>query len=131
MVALQLGELGDWLTINMAILWTFSTGPVVRESDIANLGILEFNQSMSMLEQIEEQVKRLSVAEQQALREWLDDILEEELEFTDEFKAKIEKAKRDIAEGRGRVVEAMSWTGRGTAMRVHSPDFDSEFSKLP
>jgi hypothetical protein len=86
-------------------LWTFSTGTVVRESDIANLGILEFNQSMSMLEQIEEQVKRLSVAEQQALREWLDDILEDELEFTDEFKAKIEKAKKDIAEGRGRVVK--------------------------
>ena len=60
---------------------------------------------MSMLEKIEEQVKRLSVAEQQALREWLDDILEDELEFTDEFKAKIEKAKKDIAEGRGRVVK--------------------------
>ena len=60
---------------------------------------------MSMLEQIEEQVKRLSVAEQQALREFLDDILEDELEFTDEFKEKIERAKRDIAEGRGRVVK--------------------------
>ena len=58
-----------------------------------------------MLEQIEEQVKRLPVAEQQALRDWLDDILEDELEFTDEFKAKIERAKRDIAEGRGRVVQ--------------------------
>ena len=60
---------------------------------------------MSMLEQIEEQVKRLSAPEQQALREFLDDILEDELEFTDEFKAKIERAKRDIAEGRGRVVK--------------------------
>jgi hypothetical protein len=60
---------------------------------------------MSMLEQIEEQVKQLSVVEQQALREWLDDILEDELEFTDEFKAKIERAKRDITEGRGRVIK--------------------------
>ncbi len=60
---------------------------------------------MSMLEQIEEQVKRLPVAEQQALRDWLDDILEDELEFTDEFKAKIERAKRDIAEGHGRVLK--------------------------
>jgi hypothetical protein len=50
-------------------------------------------------------VKKLSVVEQQALREWLDNILEDELEVTDEFKAKIEKAKRDIAEGRGRVVK--------------------------
>lgn len=57
------------------------------------------------LEQIEEQVRRLPVAEQQALRDWLDDILEDELEFTDEFKAKIDRAKRDISEGRGRVVK--------------------------
>jgi hypothetical protein len=60
---------------------------------------------MSMLEQIEEQVKGLTIAEQQALRDWLDDILEDELEFTDEFKAKIEQAKSDIADGRGRVVK--------------------------
>jgi hypothetical protein len=58
-----------------------------------------------MLEQVEEQVKRLSPAEQEALRDWLDNMLEDELEFTDEFKAKIERAKRDIAEGRGRVVK--------------------------
>jgi hypothetical protein len=60
---------------------------------------------MSMLEQIEEQVKRLSVSEQQSLRDWLDEILEDELEFTDDFKEKIERAKRDIEEGRGRVVK--------------------------
>jgi len=60
---------------------------------------------MSMLEQVKEQVKRLSAAEQEALRDWLDNMLEDELEFTDEFKAKIERAKRDIAEGRGRVVK--------------------------
>jgi hypothetical protein len=58
-----------------------------------------------MLEQVEEQVKQLSAAEQEALRDWLDNMLEDELEFTDEFKAKIERAKRDIAEGRGRVVK--------------------------
>ena len=58
-----------------------------------------------MLEQVEEQVKRLSPAEQESLRDWLDNMLEDELEFTDEFKAKIERAKRDIAEGRGRVVK--------------------------
>ena len=47
----------------------------------------------------------MSKAEQEELREWLDNMLENELEFTDEFKAKIERAKRDIAEGRGRVVK--------------------------
>ena len=60
---------------------------------------------MQTLERIEAEVKQLSKAEQEALRDWLDNMLEDELEFTDEFKAKIEQAKRDIAEGRGRVVK--------------------------
>ena len=60
---------------------------------------------MQTLEKIENDVKQLSKAEQEALRDWLDNMLEDELEFTDEFKAKIERAKRDIAEGRGRVVK--------------------------
>jgi len=58
---------------------------------------------MSALEQIEEQVKRLSKAEQEALREWLENILEDELELTDEFKAKIEQGEKDIREGRVRI----------------------------
>ena len=60
---------------------------------------------MQTLERIEAEVKQLPKAEQEALRDWLDNMLEDELEFTDEFKAKIERAKRDIAEGRGRVVK--------------------------
>ena len=60
---------------------------------------------MQTLERIEAEVKQLSKAEQEALREWLDNMLEDDLEFTDEFKAKIDRAKRDIAEGRGRVVK--------------------------
>lgn len=48
---------------------------------------------------------QLSVVERHALRDWLDDILECELELTDEFKAEIERAKREIAEGHGRVVK--------------------------
>ena len=60
---------------------------------------------MQTLEKIEAEVKQLPKAEQETLRDWLDNMLEDELEFTDEFKAKIERAKRDIAEGRGRVVK--------------------------
>ena len=60
---------------------------------------------MQTLEKIEDEVKQLSKAEQESLRDWLDNMLEDELEFTDEFKEKIERAKRDIAEGRGRVVK--------------------------
>jgi mRNA-degrading endonuclease RelE of RelBE toxin-antitoxin system len=56
-----------------------------------------------MLEQVEEQVKRLSPAEQEALRDWLENVLEDELEFTDDFKAKIERGEQDIREGRVRI----------------------------
>lgn len=34
-----------------------------------------------------------------AIRDWLDDQLEDQLEFTDEFKAKIERARAEIARG--------------------------------
>jgi uncharacterized protein YdcH (DUF465 family) len=59
-----------------------------------------FNSDMSKLEQVEEQVKRLSTAEQEALRDWLENLLEDRLELKDEFKAEIEAGKKDIAEGR-------------------------------
>ena len=58
---------------------------------------------MSMLEQVEEQVKQLSTAEQEALREWLDHLLEDRLELRDAFKAEIEAGTKDIAEGRYRI----------------------------
>jgi hypothetical protein len=58
---------------------------------------------MQTLEKIENEVKQLSKAEQEALRDWLENILEDELEFTDEFAAKIERGEQDIREGRVRV----------------------------
>jgi hypothetical protein len=60
---------------------------------------------MPTLEQIEKDVAQLPTPEKRALLQWLEDLLEDELEFTDEFKAKIERAKRDIAQGRGRIVK--------------------------
>jgi mRNA-degrading endonuclease RelE of RelBE toxin-antitoxin system len=56
-----------------------------------------------MLEQVEDQVKRLSAAEQEALREWLDHLLEDRQELKDEFKAEIEAGMKSIAEGRYRI----------------------------
>jgi hypothetical protein len=55
------------------------------------------------LEQVEEQVKQLTKAEKEALLDWLTNVMEDELEFTDEFKAKIDRGERDIREGRIRV----------------------------
>ena len=60
---------------------------------------------MPTLEQVENEVAQLSKADQQSLLDWLENIVEDELEFTDAFKAKIDTAKHDIAEGRGRIVQ--------------------------
>ena len=62
-----------------------------------------FNSGMSMLEKVEEQVKQLSTAEQLALRDWLENLLEDRLELKDEFKAEIEAGIKDVTEGRYRV----------------------------
>ena len=39
---------------------------------------------------------------QEELRDWLENLIEDQLEFTDEFKAKIERGGRDLSEGRTR-----------------------------
>jgi mRNA-degrading endonuclease RelE of RelBE toxin-antitoxin system len=58
---------------------------------------------MKTLEQIEADVQKLSPEEQEQLRDWLENLLEDRLELKEEFKAEIESAKKDIAEGRYRV----------------------------
>ncbi len=60
---------------------------------------------MSVLERIENEVNQLPKTEQESLREWLKNLLEDKLEFTDEFKAKIAHAKQDLAQGHSRVVK--------------------------
>jgi hypothetical protein len=58
---------------------------------------------MKTLEQIESDVRNLSPQEQEQLRDWLENLLEDRLELKDEFKAEIEAGNRDIAEGRYRI----------------------------
>jgi len=45
----------------------------------------------------------LPLEKQEELREWLENLLEDQLELTDEFKAKVDRGERDIQEGRVRV----------------------------
>ena len=40
---------------------------------------------------------------QEEPRDWLENLLEDQLEFTDEFKAKVERGERDLREGRSRL----------------------------
>jgi len=56
-----------------------------------------------LLEQIENEVKKLTKAQQEALRDWLENLLEDQLELTDDFKAKIERGEQDLSEGRVRI----------------------------
>jgi hypothetical protein len=58
---------------------------------------------MQTLERIEAEVKQLSAAEQEALRDWLEHLLEDRLELKDDFKAEIEAGMKDIAAGRYRI----------------------------
>ena len=53
---------------------------------------------MSKVERVESELRKLSQAELRQIREWLDDIIEDELEFTPEFERSIEQAERDMAD---------------------------------
>jgi predicted nuclease with TOPRIM domain len=65
-------------------------------------GVL-YRAAMKTLEQVESDVRMLPPEKQEELRDWLENMLEEQLEFTDEFKAKIERGEQDIREGRSRI----------------------------
>jgi len=48
---------------------------------------------MSTVKQIESALERLPLEELQAVRDWLDDFIEDQLEVSDEFKAKIQYSR--------------------------------------
>lgn len=54
---------------------------------------------MSKIEQIEARLHHLTKAELAQLRRSLDDLLEDELEFTPEFEAALEESEQEKAKG--------------------------------
>ena len=52
---------------------------------------------MSNVQEIESAITKLPLEEKRAIRDWLDDQIDDELELSDEFKAKVERAKQEIA----------------------------------
>ncbi len=56
-------------------------------------------QGMSSVQEIEAVIPTLSRAEIEEVRAWIDDFLEDQLELTDEVKAKLDQSRREIAEG--------------------------------
>jgi hypothetical protein len=55
---------------------------------------------MSKVDQIEAELRELSQFELRQMREWLDDVIEDEPEFTPEFEQSIRQTERDIAQGK-------------------------------
>ncbi len=64
------------------------------------LSVLDYFTGMSTVQEIEAAIPKLSHAEIESLRAWIDDFLEDQLELTDEVKAKLDQSRREIAEGR-------------------------------
>lgn len=49
---------------------------------------------------METELRKLSQTELRQIRAWLDDLIENELEFTPEFERSIQEAERDLADGK-------------------------------
>ena len=54
---------------------------------------------MSTVQEIEAAIPRLTRAQVEELREWIEDYLEDQLELTDEVKSKLDQSRREIAAG--------------------------------
>ncbi len=54
---------------------------------------------MSKVQQIEAELGKLSPAELQEIRDWLDEILEDQLEFTDAFEKQIKQSEKEMQAG--------------------------------
>jgi hypothetical protein len=65
---------------------------------------------MNTVNEIESALARVPLEDMQAVRDWLDDLIEDQLEVSDEFKAKIQRAKREIADG---VYSRVRWPEAG------------------
>jgi hypothetical protein len=54
---------------------------------------------MSSVQEIEAVIPKLSRAEVEEVRAWIDDFLEDQLELTDEVKAQLDQSRREIVDG--------------------------------
>ena len=54
---------------------------------------------MSTVKEIEAAIPRLTLAEVEEIRAWIDDYLEEQMELNEDVKAKIDQSRREIASG--------------------------------
>jgi len=57
---------------------------------------------MSTVQEIQAAIPKLSAKELEELKEWLEDYFEDQLELTDEIKAKLDESRAQIAAGQYR-----------------------------
>ncbi|HEY2328600.1 MAG TPA: hypothetical protein VGI63_02165 [Verrucomicrobiae bacterium] len=75
---------------------------------------------MSSVQEIEAVLPKLSRAEVEEVRAWIDDFLEEQLELTDEVKTKLDQSRREMEAPMDNLV-ADTWEKLGPAPEV---DYD-------
>jgi hypothetical protein len=54
---------------------------------------------MSTVEEIKSAISKLSIQEMEEVRDWLEDLIEDQLVVSDGFEVKIERAEKEIAAG--------------------------------
>ena len=54
---------------------------------------------MSKVDQVEAELEKFSPAELKQVRDWLDDFVEDRLEFTPDFEAAVQQSEREMAAG--------------------------------
>ena len=54
---------------------------------------------MSTVQEIESAITKLPLEKKEAIRDWLDEAIKAQLEVSDEFNAKIERARQELAAG--------------------------------
>jgi hypothetical protein len=54
---------------------------------------------MSKVEQVESELRKLSATELRQVRDWLDDFVEDQMEFTPEFEASIRQSESEMKSG--------------------------------
>ena len=55
--------------------------------------------NVSRVEQIESELEKLSPAELRQVRDWLDDFVEDRMEFTPEFESAIRESEKEMNSG--------------------------------
>jgi len=82
----------------------WATRPEEKSRDSGNSGIGNLNCAansamlpvMSSVHEIESALAKLTLDEKQAVRDRLDDLIEDQLEVSDEFKTKVQRAKQEF-----------------------------------